>query len=71
MEREPRPPKKTIELWIGPIRVSGKKTVFEFLEYAFKGTAAGVALGAFLFAGAVMVYALVGLAARFGLHLCG
>ena len=66
-----RPPKKTIELWIGPIRVSGKKTAYDFLEYAFRGTAVGVAVGAFLFAGAATVYGLCWLAGRLGLNFCG
>lgn len=66
-----RPPRQTVEVWIGPIRVSGKRTAFEWARRVYRSVCAGVALGGFLVGGALTVYGLVWLAARLGLHFCG
>lgn len=63
--------RRTIELWIGPIRVSGKATAFEWVERIYKGAVAGTVAGVFLFSAAATVYGLIALAAKFGFKPCG
>lgn len=70
MARE-RPPKKTIELWIGPVRISGKKTAFEWVQRIYRSVGAGVAVGGFLVGATATVYGLCWLAAQVDLHFCG